>query len=71
MAVVIAFGVSLYVGMGSSRLGLQRGAERFFAQQRLADVFVSLARAPLSVAARVEAPKSPGRTRERAAHAAR
>jgi putative ABC transport system permease protein len=55
VAVVIAFGVSLYVGMGSSRLGLQRGAERFFARQRLADVFVSLARAPLSVAARVEA----------------
>jgi len=55
VAVVIAFGVSLYVGMGSSRLGLQRGAERFFARQRLADVFVSLARAPLAVAARVEA----------------
>lgn len=54
VAVVIAFGVSLYVGMGSSRLGLQRGAERFFAARRLADVSVSLARAPLSVAGRVE-----------------
>lgn len=55
VAVVVAFGVSLYVGMGSVRVGLRRDVLRFFDAQRLASVTASLTRAPEALAARVEA----------------
>lgn len=55
VAVVIAFGVSLYVGMGSVRIGLRRDVLRFFDAERLPGVTVALSRAPEAVAARVEA----------------
>lgn len=55
IGLVIAAGVAMCVMYLSTFDSLQRTADRYYAQQRFADVFVSLVRAPLAVASEVAA----------------
>src|SRR5690606_2787874 len=55
IGLVIAAGVAMCVMYLSTFDSLQRTADRYYAQQRFADVFASLVRAPLAVASEVAA----------------
>jgi putative ABC transport system permease protein len=55
IGLVVAAGVAMFVMYLSNFDSLQRTTDTYYERQRFADVFVSLVRAPLHVAARVEA----------------
>lgn len=55
VAAAVAVGVAMYVMYLSNFDSLRRTQQTFYAEQRFADVFVSLKRAPLSVAGRIAA----------------
>ena len=55
IALVLACGVGVYVGMRSTMRTLELARERYYAAERFGDVFVRLVRAPESVAERLRA----------------
>lgn len=55
IALVVAAGVATYVTLRGAYVSLQRARSHYYQQQRFADVFVHLERAPEAVAHRLEA----------------
>ncbi len=65
IALVVACGIASFVALRGSYASLERARARFYAEQRFADVFVQLERAPESVRADVEALPGVGRVESR------
>ncbi|HEY0708761.1 MAG TPA: ABC transporter permease [Polyangia bacterium] len=55
IAVVLACGIASFVGLRGTYASLERSRIAYYERYRFADVFVSLERAPLAVARRIEA----------------
>ncbi|MFO0557956.1 MAG: FtsX-like permease family protein [Polyangiales bacterium] len=54
IALVVAFGVAVYISFGSAKLSLLSGTDEFYRQQRFSDVFAEIERAPDSMRERLE-----------------
>ena len=53
IALLVAAGVAVFVGSVSTYMSLRSGCEKFYAAARFPEIFVTLKRAPLSIASRL------------------